>query len=102
MYCLADLSLGTKVLLEGLAGNESQLAGWGFDREFLDELNRIHGDFLSLTGEQKALMSRLKEKTIAINAKAVALDRLFRKARHLIKAQLPQESWKEFGIRATR
>ena len=102
MYCLSELSLTTKVMLEGLKSHASQLAGWGFDGDFLAELNQIYQEMLRLSGEQKALMSRQKEKTSAVNEKAVAVDRLCRKARHLVKAQLPQESWKEFGIRATR
>jgi hypothetical protein len=48
------------------------------------------------------LIARQKEKTLAINEKLTENLGFYREARKIVKLEMPQESWKEFGITAQR
>lgn len=100
MYSFADKALATKIMLAGLKANTDLLAAWGFDAKFVTDLEKSYQDALTLNSEQQALKSRLKEKTVAVGDTTAAMLKMQRKARRLVKAQLPLESWKEFGVTA--
>lgn len=102
MPSFADHALATKIMLEGLKANTDLLTAWGFETAFLTNLDKAYQDALVLNGEQQALKSRLKEKTASVDETTRTMLRMQRKARHLVKTQLPQESWKEFGVTAKR
>ena len=55
-----------------------------------------------LNAEQEALKSRLKEKTAQIDEAVVSLKAKLSEARKVIKLELPQTGWKEFGITDVR
>jgi hypothetical protein len=40
----------------------------------------------------------LKEKTEALNNKEQELYKLYREAKRMVKLEIPQTGWKEFGI----
>ena len=90
------------VMLTGLKSNADILAKWGIDQAFLTNFEKVYKDTLSFNAEQQALKARLKEKTAAVTQNIATLRKLRRVARNTVKEQLPQESWKEFGIQATR
>ena len=94
--------LSTKVMLEGIKANADILTKWGLDQAFLTNFEKVYQDVLTINSEQQALKSRLKEKTVAVTEHCATLRKLRRVARYTVKEQLPQESWKEFGIQATR
>ena len=52
--------------------------------------------------EQEALKARLKEKTAELEAECAGLFEIASEVRKIIKLEMPQESWKEFGIQAKR
>ena len=100
MYSFADKTLATKIMIAGLKANTDLLVAWGFDAKFVTDYEKAYQDALTLNTEQQALKSRLKEKTAALGDQTDAMLKMQRKARRLVKAQLPRESWKEFGVTA--
>lgn len=55
-------------------------------------------DLLTLDNEQEALKARLKEKTPALLEKTTLAEKKMSELKKLVKLELPQETWKEFGI----
>ena len=92
----------TKVMLAGLKANQDLLTPWGVDQAYLTGFEKQYQDTLTFDNEQQALKSRLKEKTAAVKENYAVLRKQRRTARNMVKDHLPQESWKEFGIEATR
>ena len=89
-------------MLAGLKANQDLLTSWGVDQAYLTNFEKLYQDLLTYDNEQQALKSRLKEKTAAINENVALLRKRRRNARNMVKDHFPQESWKEFGIDATR
>lgn len=98
----AEQIKSTKEMLAGLKANQDLLTKWGVDQAYLTDFEKVYNDFLESGNEQQALKSRLKEKTAAIQGNLAALGKRRRNARNMVKDHFPQESWKEFGIDATR
>ena len=92
----------TKVMLEGLKSNTECLSKWGIDQAFLTNFEKVYQDTMDINAEQQALKARLKEKTATVTQNIATLRKLRRVARYTVKEQIPQDSWKEFGIQATR
>jgi hypothetical protein len=51
-----------------------------------------------LDTEQETLKARLKEKTLEFDTRMAELIKQLSEARKVVKLEMPQESWKEFGI----
>ena len=98
----AEQIKSAKEMLGGLKANQDILTQWGVDQAYLANFDKLYQDTQDYGNEQQALKSRLKEKTAAVNANLTALRKLRRNGRHMVKDQFPQESWKEFGVAATR
>lgn len=94
----ADEVAATKVLLAGLKSNLERLRKRGIDAAFIAELEEIYNQVLILDNEQEALKARLKEKTSALEEQIGAIQKYKSEARKVVKLEMPQESWREFGI----
>jgi hypothetical protein len=90
------------LMLGGLASNTDKLAKRGVSPEFLTAFTKAYNDLRALDLEQAALIARQKEKTVEINEKLDETLNFYREARKVVKLDIPQESWKEFGIAVQR
>lgn len=86
------------VLITGLLNNLERLGLRGIDGHTVNELKVLAGEVESHEAEQEALRSRLKEKTKEANRALRDLKRRFSHARKLVKMEIPQPGWREFGI----
>lgn len=89
-------------MLAGLKAHESRMARWGFDAEYITGMEQLFNDAQQTLNEQQALIARLKEKTARLNQLFIALEKKRNTARKMIKSEMEQESWTEFGIAASR
>ena len=90
------------LMLGGLAKNADRLVKRGVSEEFITKFKAAYDELRTLDQERAALMARQKEKTSAVNEKLKENLEYYREARQIIKLDLPQESWKEFGITAQK
>ncbi len=91
-----------KVMASGIKANQSVLAKRGLDEAFAKEVDTLADIVLQLNNEQEALKSRLKEKTVELNATLEKLQKMTATASKIVKIDMPQVSWKEFGITAKK
>jgi nitrate/nitrite-specific signal transduction histidine kinase len=98
MFAFADFINESKLMLAGLKSNNTRLARRGASDEFIAAFEKAYDEARTLDDEQAALKSRLKEKTEALNNKEQELYKLYREAKRMVKLEIPQTGWKEFGI----
>jgi hypothetical protein len=94
----AQLLARTGLLTTGLLNNLDKVALRGIDDHFVHEMKALHDQVMGLESEQEALKSRLKEKTAEVLQVLTELKNRVSVARKIIKIQVPQAGWKEFGI----
>ena len=88
----------TKVMIDALRRNDGKITK--IDNTFVDEMEALRAEVEKLNGEQEKLKADLKAKTEAFVSKMKELDQKYAFAKKRIK--VPQVSWKEFGVDATR
>jgi F420-0:gamma-glutamyl ligase len=88
----------TEALLEGLYHNKERLRECGITSEVIAKLEGIHHSLYELNICQEALEARLKAKTAEINRQVIELDNVYRKVSEVVKVELPEDSWHDFGI----
>ena len=88
----------SQVMLSGIQANQGVLAARGINQGFANDLENQINTCVSLNNEQEALKARLKEKTQELNENMKTLKTKTQEARKIIKLDMPQASWKEFGI----
>lgn len=98
----ADKIAAAKMMLSGLKANVNKVSKRGVDAAFLQKLSDTFQNAMTLDNEQEALKSRLKEKTAALDSAMENLGELLSESKKIVKMDLPQESWKEFGISDSR
>lgn len=89
-----------KVMLDALKANKGKVTK--IDDDFLTEMENLKTEAEKLNGEQEKLKADLKMKTDALNVKLKALDEKYIFAKKRIKVDVPQGSWKEYGIDASK
>lgn len=90
----------TKVMIDALRRNDGKITK--IDNTFVDEMEALRAEVEKLNGEQEKLKADLKAKTEAFVSKMKELDQKYAFAKKRIKVDIPQASWKEFGVDATR
>ena len=99
---LGETLTGAGLMVAGLKGNIDKLKRRGLDEGFVASLEGLNKTVGELNAEQEALKSRLKEKTAQIDEAVASLKDKLSEARKVIKLELPQTGWKEFGITDVR
>jgi len=91
-----------QVMAKGIRDNEAVLAQRKVDGAFADNIQADIDACIQLNGEQESLKAKLKEKTAQLDATMSALSKKTSEARKIIKIDMPQASWREFGIEDKR
>lgn len=91
-----------EVMLAGLKNNRQQLEKRGLDQAFIDKMSADIADAVRLNNEQEALKAQLKVKTAELSDKMKELSKVNAEARKIVKIDIPQTQWKEFGIEDKR
>jgi len=99
---LGETLAGSSLLVLGLKANLEKLKRRGLDDAFVRSIEELNNAVHSLNAEQEALKSRLKEKTVQVDQAVASLKSKTAEARKVIKLELAQQSWKEFGISDVR
>jgi hypothetical protein len=91
-----------RVMVSGLKSNSDRIAKRGFGNEKVDKLSLLQQTAMLLDNEQEALKSRLKEKTVQVEGTMKEMEALMSEAKKVVKLEMAKESWKEFGINASK
>ena len=87
-----------QVMLAGIKTNQDVLETRKIGEEFAENLDKLIGTCIKLNNEQEELKARLKTKTEELNKQMAELKARTSEARKIIKLDMPQTTWKEFGI----
>ena len=98
----AEKVKNAQVMLSGLKAHASELARRGINPAFLTNLETKIGSSILLNNEQEKLKADLKAKTAALDNEVKKMQMLASEAQKIVKLDVPQEQWKEFGIQSRR
>jgi hypothetical protein len=90
--------LNATVMVQGIGAYSEKLAQRKIDDTFAASLQQEINTCVTLNNEQEKLKARLKDKTAECEAAFVALRLRTAEARKIIKLDMPQTLWREFGI----
>jgi hypothetical protein len=90
------------VMLNGIRDNQDILAKRQIDKTFVDTMQTGINTCITLNNEQETLKAKLKEKTEQLDRALADLEKQSAEARKIIKMDMPQSSWREFGIEDKR
>jgi hypothetical protein len=85
-------------MAKGILNNQDVLSKRQLDTSFSEGLKNDADNCVELNNEQETLKAKLKEKTEQLDAAMLALEKKAGGARKIIKLDMPQSSWREFGI----
>ena len=88
----------SKLMLSGVKQQSDRLTKRGLDSKFVEKYERIFGDVQKLDNEQERLKATLKKKTETLQGKAKELKALYSEAKKIVKIEMSNSAWKEFGI----
>lgn len=97
-FSIADRIRRSQNMLAGLEANAERLAKRGLDAKFLTDYSQDFQSAVDLDAEHEAAKARAKEKTAAFHSQLRKSETYYSEARKLVKLEIPQESWQEFGI----
>jgi ABC-type transporter Mla subunit MlaD len=99
---LAQILSDAQVMNTGLKTNLHTLQKRGMSQEFIDLLEGSIGSVAATNAEQERLKADLKTATAALETRKQQLNAQMQEAVKVVKLEIPQSQWKEFGIQAKK
>jgi hypothetical protein len=90
------------VMVKGITEHQEVLALRKIDENFAKTLQANIDKCVELNKEQEALKARLKKQTEELNTAFSEMKKQASEARKIIKIDIPQSLWREFGIEDKR
>jgi seryl-tRNA synthetase len=91
-----------RLLAAGIRKNEALLSKRGITEERAQEIEALAKEVETLDSEQESLKARLKNTTEKLSLKTKDLKEMMATDVRIVKADIPQSLWKEFGIQAKK
>jgi len=91
-----------QVMLAGLKSNIDALAKRGMTAEFVANLETGTANAIAQNNAQEKLKADLKMATASLDATLATIQKAMSEATKVVKLELPQPQWKEFGIHAKK
>ena len=92
----------TQVMVKGIKENQDVLSRRQIDTAFAEDLEFDINTCIALNGKQEELKAKLKTQTEELDEAIAALNKKSGEARKIIKMDMPQSTWREFGIEDKR
>ena len=94
----AEVINDAKLMVSGLKSNTDRVSKRGLDKDFISKLESIMVKSQTLDNEQEDLKAKLKTKTSELDNEMMELEKLMSESKKVVKLEMPQETWKAFGI----
>ena len=91
-----------QVMAAGLKANISALEKRGVTAAFVTGLETALNNAIGKNNEQEKLKADLKLSTASLDKLLVDLKKMISEATTVVKLEMPQQQWKEFGVAAKR
>lgn len=91
-----------QVMATGLKNQSTEVAKRGIDTDFIQKLEEIRTNAITINAEQERLKAELKTKTNQLESTMKELSTMLSEAKKIVKITIPQVGWREFGIEDKR
>ncbi|UCH94928.1 MAG: hypothetical protein JSV88_32390 [Candidatus Aminicenantes bacterium] len=98
----AEILNAADVMEAGISKYLDKLTRRGIDEAFVENFKKLKDNLRELNNEQESLKAQLKKKTDVLNQEFDELSNRLSECKKLVKLDIEQELWKEFGIQDTR
>jgi hypothetical protein len=98
----AEQLKAVKVMVAGLKTNAARMAKRGLSADFTSKLEQTFTSVMTLDNEQEDLKAKLKSKTAELEKQVKVQLKLLSEATKVVKLEMEKETWKSFGIQASR
>ena len=95
---IADQLRNYQNMLGGLANNQTKLEKLSIDNQFILDFTAAYNMAQEFDNVHETAKAQSKEKTLQFYQRMATAEGLYRRARKLVKLEMGQETWKEFGI----
>jgi hypothetical protein len=99
MATFAQRLVNAKNMLAGLTAHTSELSKRGITPEALAQISQLYQQAAKQDDDRNALRARNQEATLQAEQTMAELERLCSDARKLVRMELPEVTWPEFGFR---
>ncbi len=90
------------LLIVAMTANQEALTPVGGGDEFVNKLTGVVTEIKAINQEQERYKASLKTSTARLKEKVIEMALMVRKGRSIVKNEMQQERWVEFGIKASR
>jgi hypothetical protein len=87
-----------QLMLTALNVNLESLKKRGMTQDFIDRLKRSLDAITAQNSEQERLKGKLRTATVALDSLLAELNVQMKEAIKVVKLDVPQSQWKEYGI----
>jgi hypothetical protein len=99
MATFAQRLIDAKNMLAGLTAHTSELSKRGITPEALAQISQLYQQAAKQDDDRNALRARNQEATLQAEQTMDELEGLCSDARKLVRMELPEVTWPEFGFR---
>ena len=89
----------TKNMIAGLSAHAEEVSKRGFTKEVLDQMSKLYEKAAKLDDDRNALKARSQEATTQAEETMSELESLCSNAKKIVRMDLAEETWPEFGFR---
>ncbi|MCP5105334.1 MAG: hypothetical protein GY950_18240 [bacterium] len=89
-----------ELLAESMGANQERFAPNGGGEDYVNQLKAVIGEAKTINQDQEKYKADMKDATTQLKLKMKDVHRLVRKGRRIVKNEVEQERWVEFGIKA--
>ena len=94
----AEKMNNAKLMLDAVKQNAERLTKRGLDVDFVTRYEGVYNETQAQNTEQEKVKTELKTATEALKQKSHELDALYSEAKKIVKIEMENSTWKEFGI----
>lgn len=91
-----------EVMASGFTKNLAELSRRGVDEVFIERLRTLKSSAEDINNDQEALKAQLKTKTVELDRTMADLGSVLKEGKAIVKLQMDQSKWREFGIEDKR
>ena len=99
MATFAQRLVSAKNIIAGLTAHVETVSKRGFSQEVIDQMSELYDQAVKQDDARNALKARSQEATTQAEETMTELESLCGDAKKIIRMDLPEETWPEFGFR---
>jgi len=96
---LSSLNANLNLMISGLKNHLLQIQKRGIDAAFIEQMHSLQQKISQTNHEQEILKGDLRKKTAELNQLVQESNLVYREAKKIVKLEIEQSLWVQFGIK---